>query len=67
MARISRGKFRYLRSLVAEMAVYADRFFKITPKNKSIWEGIMNEPLKVGDRIRMSHTKMTDAQIKAYG
>lgn len=67
MARISRGKFRYLRTLVAEMAIYRDRIFKVTVKNRELWEGIMGEPLRVGERVRMRHTRMTDAHIKAFG
>lgn len=67
MARISRGKFRYLRDLVAYAATFAPRYFKITASNRRHWEEIMGEPLKVGERIVMRHQKLTDEQIRAFG
>ncbi|WDS62410.1 hypothetical protein [Pseudomonas phage D6] len=67
MARISRGKFRYLRDLVAYAAAFAPRYFKITASNRKQWEEIMGEPLKVGERIVMRHQPLTKEMIEALG
>lgn len=69
MARVSKGKFRWLRDEYTYWA-YMTRLqkpirFKVTLENKELLSSILDEDVEAGDTMVISHAPMTDEMIAA--
>lgn len=64
---ISRGKFRYLKMVCSEAAMFSSTRFKVTLKNKKYWEHVMGEPLRVGEVLVMKPRRMSSELLRLLG
>lgn len=69
MAKISKGKFRWLREEYSHWA-FMTRLqkpirIKVTLENKELLSSILDEDLDVGEQMEVRHVPMTDEMIAA--